>query len=589
MFYINKKHRTSKKRVLSRSHIPPTIAVFIAFFGLTLWNANTARKTVQEKKQQVLASYTSKTSLAIDERMKKYEEVLRSGSGLFGASDDLKRAEWKQFVQVFDLPKRYPGLQSIGFADLIKQPDLADYLVKVQADGPVNFTITPEGTRPMYVSVVYSESQIGQPITSFGYDMYSDPTRRAAMDHARDIGGAALTDPLTLVIDQKTNRQPGFIMYMPVYERGAVTTTAQDKIQSITGFVFASFRSNELLKYTDTGIDNNYGFRVYSGAINASTLYYQSATFKDAASDPNAATLTVKVPIEDKLWTVEAKLKAASIPSSERNRPASVFWGGTFLSIVAAGFIYMLLLNRIHDLAYKEERDLKEAKEELLALASHQLRTPATGVKQYIGLLRDGYAGELTAEQLEYVNKAYQSNERQLGTINEMLTVARADAGNFELNGSLFSFTDMITEIVDESRGSIKERNQVLQFVVPKNKLIIKADEKYIRMAVENIVSNATKYTGENGTITITIKKEQDHAVVVINDTGVGVSQDDYALLFLKFSRIPNELTNKVSGTGIGLYLAKAIVEASGGNITFISKVGVGSTCTITLPIAKNE
>ena len=104
-------------------------------------------------------------------------------------------------------------------------------------------------------------------------------------------------------------------------------------------------------------------------------------------------------------------------------------------------------------------------------------------------------------------------------------------------------------------------------------------------MSMENIVSNATKYTPEHGTITISIRADMMVAKVTVTDTGVGVSKKDMPLLFEKFSRIPNELTNKVTGSGIGLYLAKKIVLAHRGTISFISREGIGSRCEIKLPI----
>jgi signal transduction histidine kinase len=204
-------------------------------------------------------------------------------------------------------------------------------------------------------------------------------------------------------------------------------------------------------------------------------------------------------------------------------------------------------------------------------------------------MLREGYAGKLSKEQVRYLDKAYASNERQLSTINEMLFVARADAGNIELIRERFDLTSLIRDTLEEQSNAIKERRQVLVMKIPEQKLFIYADARYVRMAIENVLSNATKYTPEKGTITVTLKHNKQDAQLIIKDTGVGVSKKDYELLFQKFARIPNELTNKVTGSGIGLYLARKVVEAHNGSISFTSEVGKGSTCTIKLPIRKGK
>jgi signal transduction histidine kinase len=213
-----------------------------------------------------------------------------------------------------------------------------------------------------------------------------------------------------------------------------------------------------------------------------------------------------------------------------------------------------------------EQAEVQSAKDELLALASHQLRTPATGVKQYIGLLREGYAGELSEEQRTYLDKAYASNERQLGTINEMLVVAKADTGHLELTKEAVDVNQMMRDIVEESDTHIKSRDHNFKLYLTESPVYCFADRAYLRMALENIASNANKYTPDGGTITVTVLRKKTNVHIVVRDTGVGVSKKDFPMLFEKFARIPNELTRKVGGSGIGLYLAKKIVDEHRGS-----------------------
>jgi two-component system sensor histidine kinase VicK len=170
-----------------------------------------------------------------------------------------------------------------------------------------------------------------------------------------------------------------------------------------------------------------------------------------------------------------------------------------------------------------------------------------------------------------------------------MLFVARANSATIEINPRRFDIISQINEILaDQASAIMRKHNQTLSLDFQMRQLFITADMQYIRMCLENLISNATKYTPDGGQIEISARLEGNDIIIAIKDNGVGVSRKDLKMLFQKFTRIPNELTNKVSGSGIGLYLAKKIVEAHGGSISFKSKVRLGSTCTIILPVRKN-
>ncbi len=584
MFYIDRKFYQRRGQAHDLLHVLPVIVVFCAFFGITLWAFYNTRSSVEQNEHQTLDIYTTRTKSALDARIDKYNEVLRAASGFLSASEVVTADEWKRFTATFELTKQYPGMLGFGYAPIVKQADKQTYIDEARRQFP-DYTIWPEGNRNTYVPVKYVEYQAAASAAPNGYDMFSDVTRRTAMDEAIAEGGPALTSALVLLRDQQTTKQPGFIIYVPVYTKDDLPQNSDQRKAQTMGFVFASFRSSELLRHIDVADDTDYGFRVDASFESDAKTYYQSKNFTDLLSRPGTLKHVSSMNVGGQNWQVESLLGVSDPAFSEKNRPAIVFWVGTLLSFVLAGFIYLLLLNRINELTYREQLDIKQAKDELLALASHQLRTPATGVKQYICLLRDGYAGKLTKEQREYLEKAYKSNERQLSTINEMLTVARADAGTMKFAQERFDLASLVREIVTEMHPTIQQNKQSLKTSVPTKKLCMIGDENYLRMAIENVISNATKYTRSGGRITVTLAKKSDRAVITVLDTGVGVAEQDLPLLFLKFSRIPNELTKKVTGSGIGLYLAKTVVEATGGSITFSSDVGVGSTCAITLPL----
>jgi len=227
-----------------------------------------------------------------------------------------------------------------------------------------------------------------------------------------------------------------------------------------------------------------------------------------------------------------------------------------------------------------------KVKEEFVALASHQLRTPATAVKGNLGMLLEGYAGELTPEQQEILDDAYQSNERQFAIINDILWVARIEAGRLELAMSEDDLSKIVADVVRDFVLSARERRQSVEYRPPECAVRMKGDVPKLRMVLENLLSNASKYTPSGGRITVTLRAEpgQKRAVLSVADTGVGIAKDDLSRLFVKFSRVPNPLSDEVGGSGLGLYLAREIVTLHEGMIDVESAPGEGTTFTVTLP-----
>ena len=224
-----------------------------------------------------------------------------------------------------------------------------------------------------------------------------------------------------------------------------------------------------------------------------------------------------------------------------------------------------------------------KAKDEFVSLASHQLRTPATGVKQYVGMILQGYIGTISAVQQDFLTKAYDSNERQLKIINQLLYVARLDAGKVELRPAKFNLSKLLTDIVEEQQLTFKHREQNIILVMPADAVEISADERLLRMAIENLVDNAGKYSPNGKRITVSLQVTTKRVKIAVIDQGVGVPLRQQPNLFQKFSRIENSQSFSAGGTGLGLYWAKKIVDLHGGKLSVASKQNQGSTFTISL------
>lgn len=227
---------------------------------------------------------------------------------------------------------------------------------------------------------------------------------------------------------------------------------------------------------------------------------------------------------------------------------------------------------------------LNQAKDEFISLASHQLRTPATGVKQYLGMVIEGFAGEITSQQRTLLEKAYESNERQLRIVSDLLKVAQVDAGKVTLRKSKVDMVMLISDVIKEQQKTYHDRKQVVRFDPPNSFQSVSIDRDRIRMVIENILDNASKYSPHNTTMTVQLTDTTDEVTVSVSDQGVGIADEDIEKLFGKFSRIHNSLSTYAGGTGLGLYWANEIVTLHGGSIDVDSTEGKGTTFFIHLP-----
>lgn len=245
-------------------------------------------------------------------------------------------------------------------------------------------------------------------------------------------------------------------------------------------------------------------------------------------------------------------------------------------------------LKRMNTLLKKQRAQLvalNNAKDEFISIASHQLRTPASAVKQYIGLLQQGYVGELSDMQRKMIKAAYDSNQRQLGIIEALLRVAQVDAGKISPTKRTCDIIQLLEDVIVEQQPKFRQRQQTLTYHHPQASVIASVDQRLLRMVLENIIDNASKYSPEGKTITVAVERDNNAVTMHIKDQGVGMNIQDQKKLFQKFSRLNNPLSALVSGSGLGLYWAKKVIDLHGGTITVESKEGEGSTFIITLPL----
>jgi signal transduction histidine kinase len=233
----------------------------------------------------------------------------------------------------------------------------------------------------------------------------------------------------------------------------------------------------------------------------------------------------------------------------------------------------------------EELLSLSQSKDEFIAITSHQLRTPATGVKQYLGLLLEGYADPLTPSQQVFIEKAYENNERQLHIVDDILRIAQLDLDKIKLKPQICDMGVLVQIAIESLQGKFKSKNQKVKYTMPQKPVLAKVDTEEFRLVIENLLENASNYSPERKAIVVKVDKTNNEEIKIsIKDHGVGIDHFDMPKLFQKFSRINNPLSNTVNGTGLGLYFSKKVIELHNGKIKARSSPGKSTTFTIILP-----
>jgi signal transduction histidine kinase len=246
---------------------------------------------------------------------------------------------------------------------------------------------------------------------------------------------------------------------------------------------------------------------------------------------------------------------------------------------------------RTSELKQAQKRELSKAKEllklkdDFVFVATHDLGTPVTAVKGYSSLLKMSKE-KFSADTRENIDALVDASERLDQLTNDLLQVARSDAGTIEINPVELNFTEVMQSILSQIKLRAKKRKILIDCKACDKKVMVKADKDKLAEVLENLFSNAVKYNKDKGSITISVEKGKKEATITVADTGIGIPKDLQKKVFSKFFRAQQNGAESVPGTGLGLFVVKMLVEKMGGNISFESAENKGTTFTFTLPLA---
>lgn len=249
------------------------------------------------------------------------------------------------------------------------------------------------------------------------------------------------------------------------------------------------------------------------------------------------------------------------------------------------------LVNHLEE-SIAELRKLDQIKSEFVAVASHELRTPLTAIKNAVQLLLTEKTGTLNEHQKKFLTMAEKNINRLINILNDLLNLSRIEAGKMVLKLEELYLQNILELIYYSFQPQAEEKSIQLKLDLPPQPIMVYGDKEKVEQILSNLMSNALKFTPENGEIIISAKPfadEEGMVAISVKDTGIGIPPDHLDKIFEKFYQVENSLQRSHGGTGLGLAISKGLVEAQKGKIFVESELGKGSTFTFTLPLAKGE
>lgn len=246
-----------------------------------------------------------------------------------------------------------------------------------------------------------------------------------------------------------------------------------------------------------------------------------------------------------------------------------------------------LLVRRDLELTSANEqlKQFDRMKSEIISVVAHQLRTPLSGIKWTLKMLLDGDGGKLNKEQRGLLAKGFESNERMVALINDMLEVDHLESGKLKYNFVPVQFEPLIEEMIERLKPVVEHKKVRIAFLAPKQPLPkVKLDPEKIRDVLQNLLDNAVKYTKKGGLVTVGANEEEGGLHFWVEDDGIGIPDEAKDKIFSRFFRARNAIAAETDGSGLGLFIAQSVVKRHGGKIWFESTEGKGTTFHVLLP-----
>ncbi len=371
---MNENGAVKKEYPMSRKLLP--YAVLVILLGLSVFAWRYFENLSVQEAQHRFDRYIDDKVRDITDRLDKYKIILQGGVGVFVASQEVTREEWRDYYEHWQFSTDYPGIWRVSFSKVIQAPELDQHTAEIRAHGFPDYAVWPEGEREEYVPAVFLEPFDEQARRVLGFDLFSDPKRRSAMEWARDTGGAAISEKLELVTMADHANHSGFLMFIPLYQRDLQRKTVEERRAVIEGYVVGAFDLYYLMLGIFAEPMPKIRFRIYDGVgISSANLMYDSHVSPGSLNErPRPVfTATRTLDLYGHQWTLAFETTPAFEAEINTLAARITLAGSTFTSLLI--FLILKMMEgtgkRAMSLARQMTRSLRQSEEKLRLVAEN--------------------------------------------------------------------------------------------------------------------------------------------------------------------------------------------------------------------------
>lgn len=335
-------------------------AVLAIALSVTYFAWNQTELLTEERASDDFALHAKEIRTAIVSRLNTYRQVLRGGRGLFAASRTVERNEWRTYVDSLGLQENYPGILGVGYAAVIAPDKLEEHVAEVRREGFPAYSVHPGGKRDFYTAIVYLEPFSPMNRRAFGYDMWSEPVRREAMERAEDTGVAAMSGKVFLVQESGKDVQAGFLIYLPVYRNRMPHNTLAEKRKALAGWIYSPFRMNDLMGGILGTREKDFDIEIFDGkGMKPSNKMYDSLQRHGLSQFTEVS----EIEVSGRTWTVDISSLPGFESRIDRGKQRAAATGGMAISLLLFMLAWLLVHGRSRAILLAEEmnRELIES------------------------------------------------------------------------------------------------------------------------------------------------------------------------------------------------------------------------------------
>lgn len=591
-----------------------SLALFVTF---QLW-----RSAYQEAEHNLRDSFQTQVDDSIrriQQRMLDYELVLGGVRGLFAASNTVERKEFRAFVEALNIEKSFPGVQSVGWVQMITGAQKKAHIAAMHGEGFADYAIQPPGERDLYAVVIYVEPFLGRNLRAFGQDHYAEPVRRQTINLARDLNATFISGKVKLAQETDNRAQAGFQMALPVYKTGVAPALLDQRRAQFIGLVGSSFRMGDLMRgiFGAPSSSSDIDIEIYDGdQVSEPALMYDADGSMQADRPSSARFHTVKqLKVAHRTWT----LAAHSLPAFEAKLDKTKFYliavTGAITSILLAILTWVLMRGRTRALAvastqranaalrlYRdqmqeqvqaataelaEQKNAAEmanaAKSHFLAAASHDLRQPMHAIGLYVEAMKPLVHGQQASATLEKLAASVTALE---GLFNAILDVSKLDAGAVRPQMHCIPLSAFLQDLVESLQMDAVHR--ILTVRVHACDVHIYSDPQLLERILRNLIANALRYT-QRGGVLLSARLRGDKVLLQVWDTGEGICPEDMPRIFEEFYQGHNPTRDRSQGLGLGLSIVRRLALRLDYPLSVRSVPGKGTVFDLWVPVCKRR